>query len=463
MTTLPDIDITTITDPQVRNAIEKILQAFIALQKENNMLREEIARLKGQPKKPRFNTTGKQSTQGVTSLLKEKQTWHKSSKGKLPIDHEEQLPEIDHCECGSMEFRTLRTTSKVVQGIVFQRNNIAYHGRHKQCINCGKKYKSILPKELKGVSFDPNMKSLLSYLKFACRMTYPLLHRMLTGIGIQISNGEINEILLGNGDALAGVQKHLRTIGFKKSSYLQSDASGAKRKERTTGKIRNQYIQVISNKLLSVFSITKHYNAKTLNLLLGRHGRQKPFVSDDGSPNGECLKCKDKQLCWVHEIRHYKKLFPFFNSHQEQQKMILTQWKEFYHLAKHYVESPPEIQEVKKREIQTVFDQITSQTTGYDLLDKQLKLTKKKKERLLLFLDHPELPIHNNQCEQDIRQFVIIRKISGETKSVRGDRSIERHLSIIQTAQKQRLDVFQTLHDLLTGTLSPAILTANIY
>src|SRR5579862_5953662 len=185
MTTLPDIDITTITDPQIRNVIEKIMEAFMGLQEENNMLKAEIARLKGQPKKPRFKTTGKQSSHGVTNLLKEKQTWHKSSKGKLPIDHEEQLPEIDQCECESMEFRILRTTVKVVQGIVFKRNNIAYRGRQKQCINCGKKYKSILPKELKGVSFDPNMKSFLSYLKFACRMTYPLLHRMLTGLGVQ--------------------------------------------------------------------------------------------------------------------------------------------------------------------------------------------------------------------------------------------------------------------------------------
>ena len=57
---------------------------------------------------------------------------------------------------------------------------------------------------------------------------------------------------------------------------------------------------------------------------------------------------------------------------------------------------------------------------------------------------------------------MIIRKISGETKSVRGDKSLERHLSIIQTAQKQGLNVFKTLHGLLTNQLSPAVLTANI-
>ena len=79
-----------------------------------------------------------------------------------------------------------------------------------------------------------------------------------------------------------------------------------------------------------------------------------------------------------------------------------------------------------------------------------------------MFLDFPYIPIHNNQCEQDLRQFVIIRKISGETKSTKGDRSIARHLSVIQTAQKQGLDVFATLHGLLTGQLSPAVLTTNI-
>jgi len=99
--------------------------------------------------------------------------------------------------------------------------------------------------------------------------------------------------------------------------------------------------------------------------------------------------------------------------------------------------------------------------TGYEALNHQLSLTKQKRERLLLFLDYPFLPIHNNQCEGDLREFVIIRKISGETKSLAGDRSIERHLSVIQTARKQGLNVFETSNGLLTGTLSPAILTAK--
>ena len=461
--TLSTIDVDAITTlPEAKNVIELLLQMHQKQEERISRLEAEIARLKGQPKKPYFSSANKQNSHSVTSLLREKSHWHKSTKGTLPVDHKESLPEVEQCSCGSIQFRTLRTTTKLVQGIVLQRNNVSYHGRHKQCINCGKTYKSILPKELKGISFDPSIRSLLSYLKFACRMTYPLMHRMLTGLGIRISYGEINEILLHNGDTLQPTHTHLRTVGFAKSNHLQSDATGAKRKQED-GAILNQYVQIICNKLLSVFFITKKYNAKTLNQLLGKQGRKKQFVSDDGSPNGECLKCTNKQLCWVHEIRHYKKLFPFFTSHQKEQKEILFQWSNFYHIAKHYGECPPEVREKKKQEIQALFDTITSQITGYELLDKQLRLTRKKKERLLLFLDHPELPIHNNQCEQDIRQFVIIRKISGETKSIRGDRSIERHLSVIQTCQKQGLEVFQTLQGLLTGTLAPSILTANIH
>ncbi len=201
---------------------------------------------------------------------------------------------------------------------------------------------------------------------------------------------------------------------------------------------------------------------KTLNTVLGSAGGKKPLVSDDGSPNGDGCKCRIKQLCWVHEIRHYQKLFPFFTGQKYWQKKILYQWRKFYHLAKHYADAPPLEQKKQREQIEALFKKITTQMTGYDLLDKQLRITGKKKIRLLTFLDHPYLPIHNNQCELDLRSFVIIRKISGGTKSLAGDKSIARHLSVIQTAQKQGLDVYKTLHGLLTGTLSPSILTENI-
>lgn len=455
------IDPDSITDfSGAKNAIEKLLSAYVSLQQENALLKTEIAALKGQPKKPQFSTP-KQEHFGVSDLLnKEDKKWHKAKKiGTLPIDTHIRLPEQETCSCGSSEFKTVRTHARIVQGMLFQRNNTAYHGRDKQCVRCGKVYKSITPEGIKGLSFDPNLTSLLSYFKYECRMTHPLIQRMLSGFGVRISDGEISHILLQNSDSLNPTYQHLKEKGFSKSSYLQSDSTGAKRQEKQTGKMINQYIQFVGNNCLSVFAITRHYNILTLKRLLTKKGRDKPFVSDDGSPNGDGLRCRCKQLCWVHEIRHYQKLFPFFNPHQQLKEQILSQWSSFYHLAKSYGRDPTY---QKRQEIIRLFETITSQVTGYDLLDQQLKTTGKKKVRLLTFLDYPFLPIHNNRCEIDLREFVIQRKISGATKSVAGDRSLERHLSIIQTCQKQGLDIFATLHGLLTGQLSPSILTVNI-
>lgn len=463
---LPKIDFADITDPhlarqmtQVLNFVEWQSQQLAKLTTALEQANQEIARLKGQPKKPQFPASKKPSI-SVTEFLSEetdKKRWQKKAK-EVPIDHEVDVAKQEVCDCGSREFVTIRTTTKVVQGMVIQRNNIAYHGRTQRCKRCGKIYQPAFPRESKGLSFDSTIQSLASHLKFDGRFTHPLLYRFFTGFGVQISYGEITEILRRNSKRLLPVMTHLKTVGVKQSRYLQSDATGAKRRLKN-GTILHQHLNVLGHKFLSIFKITRKYNAAEMNKLLGVQGRKKLLVSDDGSPNNAC-RCKGQQLCWVHEVRLYKKLFPYFNGYQALHIQILLQWRTFYHLAKAYGSDPPKSAIPEKRvAIEKMFDQITMQTTGYADLDKQLKLSRKKREKLLFFLDHPYLPIQNNQCEQDVREAVIMRKISGSTKSPEGDRSIERHLSVIQTAKKQGLPAFQTLHGLLTGQLSPAILT----
>jgi hypothetical protein len=464
---LPDIDVDKITSlddakqiiKQLLNTLELVLKRLDVVEKENALLKQEIARLKKQPKQPLF-TTRQNSSYSASKHFKEKgKQWHKSvKKGNIPIDQEVIIPEIERCACGSTDFETINTMIKVAQGLLIQRNNTAYHGRRKKCVRCGRIYKPQIPEDVKGLSFDSNLQSLVSLFKFYGRYTHPLLHGFLTMFGVQISNGEITEILQRNSRKLHPAYSHLRTIGIKQSSYIQSDATCSKRKQLATQEIVSQHLHVIGNKFLSLFKITKSYNAEVMNGLLGKHGRRKLYVSDDASPNGRKLKVKKKQLCWIHEDRHYLKLCPRLKIHKEKLQEVLDQLGEFYHVAKLYGRDPtPEA----KKSLRKLFDIITKQKTGYEALDHQLLLTKQKRDRLLLFLNYPFLPIHNNQCELDLREFVIIRKISGETKSLAGDRSIERHLSIIQTAKKQGLDVFQTLHGLLTGQLSPIVLTAK--
>ena len=211
---------------------------------------------------------------------------------------------------------------------------------------------------MKGLSFDGSTQSLASFLKFACRFTHPLLYNFFTGFGMRISYGEITEILQRNSRKLYPAYTHLRTVGIKQSSYIQSDATGTKRKQLATSNITNQHLHIVGNRFLSLFKITMKYNSNVLNELLGKQGRKKLYVSDDGSPNGRKLKVKRKQLCWIHEDRHYLKLSPRLKIHRGKLQTVITQLLEFYHLAKAYRKNPTP--DGKKR-LRSMFDSITRQ------------------------------------------------------------------------------------------------------
>src|SRR3989338_923967 len=173
MSNLPDF--TGITDIQLRgeilNFFESQASQIAQLTKALDLANQEIARLKGQPKKPHF-TTGNKSSISVTHLLKDKKEWNKKKK-EVPVDQHIKTAEPEICVCGSSEFKSLRTKTKIVQGMIIKRNNVAYHGREKQCLNCGKIYKPSFPKG----SFDSAVQTLMSQLKFDGRFSHLLIHR----------------------------------------------------------------------------------------------------------------------------------------------------------------------------------------------------------------------------------------------------------------------------------------------
>lgn len=62
------------------------------------------------------------------------------------------------------------------------------------------------------------------------------------------------------------------------------------------------------------------------------------------------------------------------------------------------------------------------------------------------FLDDPEnIPLTNNHAEQQIRHFVIYRKVSYFTQSERGKRFLERIISLYLTWRYRNLNPFQNL------------------
>ena len=62
-------------------------------------------------------------------------------------------------------------------------------------------------------------------------------------------------------------------------------------------------------------------------------------------------------------------------------------------------------------------------------------------------LDRPELPLHNNLSEGDIRDYVKKRKISGSTRSENGRRCRDTFASLKKTCRKHGISFWKYLTD----------------
>ena len=79
-----------------------------------------------------------------------------------------------------------------------------------------------------------------------------------------------------------------------------------------------------------------------------------------------------------------------------------------------------------------------------------MKKIRESKQELLLVLERPDIPLHNNLSERDIREYVKRRKISGSTRSEEGRQCRDTFASLKKTAIKLRIGFWDYLIDRVT-------------
>ena len=154
-------------------------------------------------------------------------------------------------------------------------------------------------------------------------------------------------------------------------------------------------------------------------------------------------------LCWIHEERHYKKMIPVVQYNKDILKNVISQIWNYYRELQNFKKNPKETEKVRLR---NEFDKIFLQTTGYDELDKRLMLTYNKKEYLLLVLDFPNIPLHNNESEISAREIVLKRKISGGVRTSAGKTAWENALTIYATCKKNAVNFYLYILGIFKGS-----------
>jgi hypothetical protein len=188
------------------------------------------------------------------------------------------------------------------------------------------------------------------------------------------------------------------------------------------------------------------------------------YLADPDWPVVRTLVCDDAPqfraitpelaLCWIHEGRHYKQLTPFLPQPRAALADLLDQFWTYYRELLAYREHPTPEERVR---LDARFDALFGTVTGYQALDRRLALTREKKPELLLVLEHPEVPLHNNPAELGARQRVRKRDVSFGPRSPAGSAAWDTFMTLAATTRKLGLDFAAYLTDRLTqaGRIPP--------
>lgn len=210
---------------------------------------------------------------------------------------------------------------------------------------------------------------------------------------------------------------------------------------------------------LSAWGITgeEHRRIATEGALFGclmNHGLylHQPLLSDDagqfkvlGFLHG---------LCWLHAERHLARLAPAGARQRKAQERTQDALWHYYRRLQDYRHAPTS---GRKKRLERDFNRLCLEPTGWPELNDVLHRLHARKENLLLVLKRPEIPLHNNLSENDIREWAKKRKISAGTRSELGRRCRDTFLSLKKTCRKLGVPFWRYLQDRIygTGTIPP--------
>ena len=149
-------------------------------------------------------------------------------------------------------------------------------------------------------------------------------------------------------------------------------------------------------------------------------------------------------LCWIHAVRHYKKLNPEVEYLGKVLNRFMGRIWCFYDELKAFklAPDPQTAEELRKK-----FRRLFSTVTDYDDLNELIARTKQKQTELLLVLKYPQIPLHNNASELGARQRVRKRDVSFGPRSQTGLKAWDTFMTLAETTRKLGVNFHAYLRD----------------
>ena len=471
-------------------------------------LEDEIQKLKQETRKPKFESSRMdENTESEENKGKKQKKGPKRNKTQALEIHEEQILEPDSLPKGA-RFKGYRDI--IVQDLVIKAHNIRY--RLAEYETSEGYIVASLPIDIRNLHWGSTLHSFILYQYHHQHVTQPLLLEQLHDIGVDISSGKLSQLLTHDLDEFHAEKADLLHHGLRLSSYIQADDTGAHHAgetgycthignelfawfESTASKSRLNFLELLSQSIEQHYVINegaleymqhqqlpkyileqledkqvchdsveawqkwleqqnyttkRHQRILTEGALMGGLLEQGiatdlGIVSDDAGQ----FNIFDHALCWIHMERLIHRLIPFNDQQKEAVDWVRNEIWSIYAALKKYKKKPDEQEAARLRK---QFQSLCATRTSYETLNSLLKRMANNEHELFRVLDRPEIPLHNNLSERDIRDYVKKRKISGSTRSDGGRKCRDTFASLKKTCRKHGISFWDYLIDRTSGS-----------
>lgn len=492
--------------------VQELHQVIYQLHLDIEALKVELRKLKTLPAKPvikpsKLDEPQQNSSQDKGETTTKRPGSEKRSKTKELVIHETKKLYVENA---GRDWKFLHCEDYIVQNLLIAVHNTCYQREVWQTPE-GKQVIAPLPAGLKGTHYAPGLQSYIVQQYHQCQVTQPLLIEELRGYGVDISVGQIDNILTRNKDVFHQEAKEILLTGLKIFPEIRTDDTSAPHKsgsgycncintdyftyfKSSNTKSRINFLEILSgdNPLYvldkETVSVLRSDNlGKKYLLALENQPEQTfkdtslwdTFLSDKGivqdkNPhvykqiteaaliqglvengfNTDIIVHSDDAgqfRLFVHSLcwKHAERPLLKIICYTDYQRQILDQrLKDFWGLYKDLKLYKLNQDLFDKQVLDKRFDTITEPIEeGFAHINPILEKLASKKAELLLVLDRPETSLHNNASENDIREFAKRRKISGPTRSEAGRQARDTFASLKKTCRKLGVSFWEYIVD----------------